>query len=351
MQTSTWQSFDTFAPDQAAQTASRGGPILHLLDDPGLGGATRLLRALSTRLDGDRLQGHRFVRTRLRPAHHYAARAIIVHVQIGWQKLPFLWTLRHRNPESRIILVEHVHTGAFEDRRVTNPARFRRMLRLAYGMADEVVAVSRGQERWLLQTGLVPRDRLRLIPAVPDLTDFIGLPPPDPARRPMRLGALGRFDEQAGFITLIEAMRLVRPEDAQLVLCGHGALERELRHHADGMPHVAVAGRADAVQFMAAVDAMVMPSLWDAGAVTCWEARAAGRPMIVTAVDGLPEQVPPDRGFVVPPGDVRALATAISRLAGCDRAGMSDAARRSVAGRLDGAVGRWRTLLSPTRPR
>lgn len=350
MHTATLSHFDA-SPASHAEPAGRAGPVLHLLDDPALGAVTQLMHSLACGLGGDRPQQHRLVTTDLQLARRYPASAIVVHIQMGWRKLPFLWTLRQLNHQTRIILVEHTHSAGYLAQCVTAPGRFRFMLRLAYGMVDEVVAVSQGQAQWLLASGLVPRDRLRMIPAIPDVTPFIALPSPDTSRRPMRLGAIGRFDRQAGFDILVEAMRHVSPADAQLVICGRGEMEAELRHRAHGMPHVAVAGQVDPTKFVAAVDAVVMPSLWGAAPTMCWQARAAGRPLIVTAVDGLAEQVRPDRGFVVPAGDVEALGNAIRCLAAADRARMSDAARRSMDGRPDRAVGRWRTLLSPTRKR
>jgi glycosyltransferase involved in cell wall biosynthesis len=45
------------------------------------------------------------------------------------------------------------------------------------------------------------------------------------------------------------------------------------------------------------------------------EAMASGRPVIATAIAGIPELVTPDTGWLVPAGDAAALADAIRKLA------------------------------------
>lgn len=78
------------------------------------------------------------------------------------------------------------------------------------------------------------------------------------------------------------------------------------------------------------------------------EAMAAGRPVIATAIAGLPELVTRDTGWLVPAGDAQALADAIIALAAMPRdrlAEMGAAGRARVLARHD-ADTEARRLLS-----
>jgi glycosyltransferase involved in cell wall biosynthesis len=146
---------------------------------------------------------------------------------------------------------------------------------------------------------------------------------------------------------LIAAMARVPGSVATLDLAGYGADEAALRAAAAGLDHVTIHGRVDPVAFISEMDAIAIPSRWEAGAVTCWEARAAGRPTIVADIDGLPEQVPSEIGLVVRPDDVSGLAAAIVSLAGAHRPRMARRARESTEGAFGTVVAGWHAVLAP----
>ena len=319
--------------------------IVHIIDDAALGGVTRLLDSLINELS-DVDQHHRILAiTRLRLPERIEADIIVIHFTLSWAKLPFLMALRWRFRNQRIVLVEHTYTAAFEAARVPVTWLFRQMLRIAYRAVDQVIAVSSGQARWMVQAKLLPAKRIRIIPCVNDLSHFETLAFPI-AAGPLRLGAFGRFDRQKGYDILIEAMRYVPHNLAHLYLAGYGADDASLRASAQHSLNISIQGRVDPVDFVSRMDAIVIPSRWEAGAVTCWETRAAGRPLIVSDVDGLPEQVPSDIGIVVPADDPTLLAEAICRLAMTDRTEMMIEARRSSVGAFAAAISAWRDVFS-----
>jgi len=83
------------------------------------------------------------------------------------------------------------------------------------------------------------------------------------------------------------------------------------------------------------------------------EAKAAGRPVIACAVDGLPEQLRPEFGICCRSGSPAELARAIERLAGCDVAAMGAAARADARGAFDRNIAAWRQFylaLAAERP-
>jgi glycosyltransferase involved in cell wall biosynthesis len=74
--------------------------------------------------------------------------------------------------------------------------------------------------------------------------------------------------------------------------------------------------RSDVPALMASADAVCLSSDVEAVPVTLLEAMAAGKPVIATAVGGVPELVTPsETGWLVPPRDSDLFAEAILELA------------------------------------
>ena len=321
--------------------------IAHLIDDTAVGGVNRMLCDQSQALADAFTIETRVVNPRRPLPPSVGADVAVVHFTPSWSKLPFLTLLRGQRGDARIVLIEHTFTSCFEKRCVPSVARFRKMLRLAYRLADVVVAVSHGQARWMLEAGLLPAEKLVVIQPSVDLQPLAGLAPP---RRkpgtPVRIAAYGRYAPQKGFDVLVAAMARLQPGTATLTLAGYGPDEAELRQMAQAQPNISIAGPvSDLASFLDSHDAVVVPSRWEAFGLVALEARAAARPVIVGAVDGLVEQIQPAHGAIVSPDDPASLARAIEALAGRDVAAMGIAARRSTAGHFDAHAGAWRNLL------
>ncbi len=324
--------------------------IAHLLDDGALGGVTRFLDALEGRM-GPAFQNERYlVSPRLSLPRSIDADAIVVHFAMSWAKLPYLWLLRASTPRTPIVIVEHSYSGAFEDRYVPSQARFRTMLRRAYARADRVVSVSYGQAHWLRRANLLPASKLWVIRPFTDCAALSSLAPPDIAAGPLRLGAFGRYCAQKDFATLVAAMSHVDPATACLDIRGFGSDANALRLAAKSLPHVSVGGAVDDLgQFLSGTDAVVVPSVFEPFGQVALEARLAARPLIVTSVDGLPEQVDPAFGFIVPAASPASMAAAIEAMAEARRTPewtvMCNAARASAADHITTSVTGWQRLL------
>lgn len=84
---------------------------------------------------------------------------------------------------------------------------------------------------------------------------------------------------------------------------------------------------------MRGIDVFVLPSLTEGTPNSVIEAMAHAKPVIATAVGGLPDFVTEDVGILVPPGDTAALGWAMARLA------RDPALRRSMGLRRAGSTG------------
>jgi colanic acid/amylovoran biosynthesis glycosyltransferase len=140
---------------------------------------------------------------------------------------------------------------------------------------------------------------------------------------PVRLVAIGRFTEQKGQLLLVEALAravAVHP-GIRLTLVGDGEMRVEIEAaiRAQGMErHVTLTGWLDEDRVraeLAAAHALVLPSFAEGLPVVAMEAMAAGRPVIASAIAGIPELVRPETGWLTPAGDAEALAEAICALA------------------------------------
>ncbi len=79
----------------------------------------------------------------------------------------------------------------------------------------------------------------------------------------------------------------------------------------------------------------IFPSLMEATSVAALEAMSCGRPVVASAVGGLPEIVDAEVGDLVPPGDPEALATSVIRLLESDH--LAETGRRA----RERVVERW----------
>lgn len=146
---------------------------------------------------------------------------------------------------------------------------------------------------------------------------------PRPSGGP-HLVAIGRLAEQKGFSLLVEAMSLAATThpDMHLTLVGDGPLRADLEAAiaANGLSEkITLAGWQDEAgvkRALAEAQALVLPSFAEGLPMVVMEAMAAGRPVIATAIAGVPELVVSgETGWIIPAGDAVVLAEAIAALA------------------------------------
>lgn len=160
------------------------------------------------------------------------------------------------------------------------------------------------------------------------------------------LVSIGRFVEQKGQMSLVDAMALLDDvPDLHLSLVGDGEMRDDLENAImrkglqDRVTLTGWLAQDDVRAHLDAAHALVMPSFAEGLPMVVMEAMAAARPVIATYIAGTPELVSEgETGWLVPAGDAQALAKAIRDMASTphDRLSeMGQAGRRRVLERHD----------------
>jgi len=129
----------------------------------------------------------------------------------------------------------------------------------------------------------------------------------------------GRMMPEKGVDVLLSALARL-PRSIYCVIMGDGPYRSSYQRQAEELgleDRVIFTGfRRDVREVFACSDAVAVPSYSEALANVSLEAMAEGRPVVATAVEGMPEAVEHNvSGYLVPPGDPAALAESIAILA------------------------------------
>jgi glycosyltransferase involved in cell wall biosynthesis len=269
--------------------------------------------------------------------HNHMYRAEVVGTQAAWA----LAAAGRRRP----FVVGTVHSSRIRSE------DDRDLLRRLTPRMDHLVAVSRAIVRKLEDEGRVGAPisliyngvdlaRYNVQAACPTLLDEYAIPDGAPI-----VGVVARLEPEKGHPTLLEAWPAVLAAipNAHLLVVGEGS-QRELLEaqaaslglldgetsttpsgmrqlaYVSGPPRsqgsVTFTGRRDDVPAVtAALDVAVLPSYREAQGLSILEAMALSRPVVASAVGGIPEMIDDGRtGLLVPPRDPGALAAAMLRL-------------------------------------
>lgn len=261
----------------------------------------------------------------------------LVHVRIADPSGFFHLTTRDVHPAPTILSVhqnlDFYHLGAGDST----------LMGKLIAAADWVHAVSSGTHEVLS----------RAAPSIVGRSSVIrnGLVPPTLAPTPLpfdppHLVSLGRLIERKGLDVLLLAfarLRLQHPH-VRLTIAGDGPDRIALEQQSIAL------GLGDAVQFIGWVEREAVPALFNSATMLVLPSRAEGfpivaleaaqmaRPVVASAVDGIPEALTHGReGLLVPSDDVTALHDAIAALlASPDQArALGEAGRRRALDEFD----------------
>jgi glycosyltransferase involved in cell wall biosynthesis len=253
----------------------------------------------------------------------------------------------------RIVAHDHTSGERHAPRGAKRAAKWIRA-RIPGFSADLIVTVSDYVARRDRDVSLVPARRItRLWNGIELPVQQTDAPPLDEmaAGRPVVL-CVCRAAREKGVDHLLRAFDIVLaawPHSAirpLLVYVGAGPELDALRALRDSLPGrddiIFTGYRDDAQRFIAHATISVVPSVWqDACPLGVLEPMSHGKPVIASAVGGVPEQInSPEVGVLVPPGNSEALADAITRLLRDpeQRAAIGAAARARITQHFDRAT-------------
>lgn len=266
--------------------------ILHLTDDTTPGGVMRVIDNILHSKYLAKTAKHRMavVENNKLVLPKGGVDIIVSHLALNWRNFAARARLRAMYPNIPMIHVEHSYTQGFVAQKVLNKTRFFAMLRSAFSLFDRVIAVSNAQKDWLIRRELIDEDRLWVIRSSVELTGFEALPKPNSRAR--IFGLIGRLHEQKGFDIAIRAFRDCSGPDLRLKVFGDGPLRSELESLAFCDARITFHGHCDdPLEPMRSIDALLMPSRWEAYGLVAREAQSAGRKVIVATTDGLKDHI------------------------------------------------------------
>ncbi len=203
----------------------------------------------------------------------------------------------------------------------------RETMRQLTPLMDRLIAVSRSIERKIADEGRrgapisliyngVDLQRYNHQQPCCTLHEDYGIPESSPI-----VGVVARLEAEKGHSTLLEAWPDVSKAvpDAWLLIIGEGSERNALEAQAETLgitDRVVFTGRREDVPAVtAALDVAVLPSYREAQGLSVLEAMALSRPVVASAVGGIPEMIQDGvSGMLVPPHNCTALAEAIVKL-------------------------------------
>ena len=278
---------------------------------------------------------------KLRTAAIILSRLIRVQLPLTWK----VWRFIKREAIDVVVLNQDVHfhvPGVLAAKLASRPCicrkaggigEARRLKRLLNPCVDLFVSISRATETDQRNTPGTKRviniyegldlQRFATLPAKESMRETLGIP-----KRKKVVAAITRVVVGKGLPEFIQMAAVViqRYVDAVFLIVGDegpngGALTRQLRdlvHALDLDEHVMFTGwREDIPSVMKCVDIFVhCPTTYIEGlARTCLETMAVGIPAVVSENGGMPDAVENGvTGFVVPPGNIQAMAESVLTL-------------------------------------
>lgn len=188
--------------------------------------------------------------------------------------------------------------------------------------ASAIIAPSRSVKHYLVETEKIPLHKMKVIYHGIELKQFAC----DFKRmtKNVKIGSLGRFNPEKGQIYIVEALKLILPylksKKVELIFAGDGPTRPQIAMIVKEFgidKYVSFLGRIyDVPRFLTEIDILVHAAISsEAFCYAALEGLAAGKAVIATSIDGIPEFITDHKnGILVPPKSAKAIAQAFTEL-------------------------------------
>lgn len=134
--------------------------------------------------------------------------------------------------------------------------------------------------------------------------------------------SIGRLCEQKGQMLMLRAAALLKQEDVDfsIALIGDGELREEIERFIEQENlnnNIQLLGWQSTAQIIETFDrssVLLLPSFAEGLPVVIMESYARSKPVLSTYIAGIPELVADDSGWLVPAGDIQALAQTMKKI-------------------------------------
>lgn len=193
--------------------------------------------------------------------------------------------------------------------------------RIILKKADRVIVVSKSVEKFSLENFKIKKSKCTLLLNGIDTKNWSQISMNKLfTHQKIQIACVGRFWEQKGHVYLLEALSKITSFDYELHLFGDGPLKEFLIKKSKAFDvyekiiwHGAIPNLAD---YLADIDIVVQPSLWEGLSLVIMEMMSAGRPIVATEPAGRELLQDKVTGLVVPAKDSNKLAQEISYVVG-----------------------------------
>jgi glycosyltransferase involved in cell wall biosynthesis len=222
------------------------------------------------------------------------------------------------------VVIHSIHGFGFHDRQHPLVRRFYIFLeRLVARWTTHFIAVSQANAALGVELGLFPADRVTLIRSGIELEVFRKAAARREKVRPAM--GVGATEKLVGMVACFKPQKnpvdfvrlasevLKKVPGTRFILAGDGILrprvEEEIEKRGLAGKVLLLGWRRDIADVIAALDVLVLTSLWEGLPRVLPQAMAAGRPVVAYRVDGSPEAVAQgESGYLVEPGDCHGAA-------------------------------------------
>ena len=188
--------------------------------------------------------------------------------------------------------------------------------------ASAIIAPSQSVKQYLFETEGIPLNKMRVIYHGIELDQFALHS--KRIIKEVKIGVLGRFRPEKGQVYIVEALKLVlpciKPKSIELIFAGEGPTRSQVAKKAKELgvsKYIKFLGRIyDVPKFLTEIDILAHAAISsEAFCYAALEGLAAGKAVIATKIDGIPEFIRDHKnGILVPPKSAEAIAQALTEL-------------------------------------